>query len=143
MKLQTKILMESHPELNLQVTTGPIAFKTKARGALTGKVSSISVRVSHIPIHVAIPFSRRPGSLHQIAAVGSFGIKVAPFTVSVEGAEFQLVGVLGQKDGIKTEVQGKICCQSKLKVDGKLYGKIASAGIELPDGDFESSVDAM
>ena len=143
MKLQTKILMESHPELNLQATTGPIAFKTKARGALAGKVSSIFVRVSSIPIHLAIPFSRRPGSMHQIAAVGSFCVKVDPFTVSVEGAEFQLVGILGSKEGIKTEVHGKISCHSKLKVDGKLYGKIASVGIELPDGDLEDSIEAM
>ncbi len=140
MKLHTNIVMESHPDLNLQVTSHPITFKTKARGALTGKVSAISLQVSSIPIHLAIPFSRR---LHRIAAVGSFGVKVAPFTMSVEAAEVHLVGVLGSKEGITTNVQGKVCCQSKLKVDGKLYGKIASTGIELTEGDFENSVEAM
>jgi hypothetical protein len=143
MKLKTDIVMESHPELDLQVSSEPITFKTKARGSLTGKVSAIALQVSSIPIHLAIPFSRRPGSLHRIAAVGSFGVKVAPFTMSVEGAEVHLVGVLGTKEGIKTKVQGKVCCQSKLKVDGKLYGKIASTGIELTEGDFENSVEAM
>ena len=143
MNLRARIGMESKPELHLQATTGPVAFKTKARGALTGKVSAIVLRVSEIPIHVAVPFSRRRGGLHQMAAIGSFGIKVAPFSVSVEGAEFQLVGVLGQKDGIKTTVEGRVCCQSKLKVEGKLYGKIAGASLELPEEEFEEGVDAM
>lgn len=143
MKLRARIGMESHPELHLHATTGPVAFKTKAKGALTGKVSAIALRVSEIPIHVAIPFSRRPGGLHQIAAIGSFGIKVAPFTVAVEGAEFQLVGVLGHKEGIKTSVEGRVCCQSKLRVDGMLYGKIAGPSVEMPEEEFEEGVDAM
>lgn len=32
MNLRARIGMESNPELHLQATTGPVAFKTKARG---------------------------------------------------------------------------------------------------------------
>ncbi|MGE3152119.1 MAG: hypothetical protein AB7G48_10925 [Nitrospiraceae bacterium] len=142
MKLNSQILMESEPEFSLQAMTAPIAFESTATGALSATVSCIAVKVDEIPINLAIPFLKRRGGMQMIASLGSFGVKVAPFSVTIEGASVRLEGILGTK-GVQAEVKGKVGCKSKLNVKGKLFGKIANCAIELPDGDFEEGVEAM
>ncbi|HNP59621.1 MAG TPA: hypothetical protein PKM72_02210 [Nitrospirales bacterium] len=142
MNFKGQLGMESCPDFSVQAKTEPIAFATKAKGSFVAQVSSISVQVSEIPINLSIPFLRRAGGIHTVASIGSFGIKLSPFTVAVEGANVQLAGVLGTK-GITTQLEGKVGCKSKLSFNGKLFGKIANCSVDLPDDDFEEHVDTM
>lgn len=142
MKLNGQLNMESCPGFSVQVKTEPLAFSTQANGSLVGQVSSIAVRVGEIPINLAIPFLRRKGGAHRVASIGSFGISLSPFTVSVEGANVQLEGILGTK-GLSSHLEGKVDCKSKLNFNGKLFGKIANCSVDFPEDDFEESVDAM
>ena len=142
MNFNGQLNMESCPGFSVQVKTEPVAFATQAKGSLVGQVSSIAVRVGEIPINLAIPFLRRQGGTHRIASIGSFGITLSPFTVSVEGANVQLEGMVGTK-GINSHFEGKVDCKSKLNFNGKLFGKIANCSVEFPEDGFEESVDAM
>ena len=143
MKMKGQLAMESCPDFSVQAQTDPISFTTRARGSLVGQVSSICVRVGEIPINLTIPFLRRAGGSHQIASIGSFGVTLSPFTVSVKGANMQLAGVLGTKKGINCHLHGKMNCKSKLNFNGKLFGKIANCSVDLPDDECEESVDVM
>ena len=134
--------MESCPDFAVQAKTEPIAFTTEAKGSLVAKVSSISVQIGEIPINLSIPFLRRAGGIHTVASIGSFAIKLSPFTLAVEGANVQFAGVMGTK-GITTHLEGQVGCKSKVSFNGKLFGKIANCSIDLPDDEFEEDVDAM
>ena len=142
MKINGQLDLESCPDISIQAKSEPISFATKAKGSLVGQVSSIAVQVEEIPINLVIPFLRRPGCGQKIASLGSFGIKLSPFTVAVEGANVQLAGVLGTK-GITCQLDGKVACKSKAIFNGKLFGKVANFSADLPDDELEESVDAM
>lgn len=142
MNFKGQLGMESCPDFSVQANTEPIAFATRAKGSLVAQVSSIVVQVGEIPINLSIPFLRRAGGTHTVASIGSFGVKLSPFTVAVEGANVQLAGVLGTK-GITSHLQGKVGCQSKVHFNGKLFGKIANCAVDFPDDDFEEHVDTM
>ena len=60
MKFNGQLDLESCPDISIQAKSEPISFATKAKGSLVGQVSSISVQVEEIPIHLVIPFLRRP-----------------------------------------------------------------------------------
>jgi hypothetical protein len=134
--------MESNPDLKLHVSGEPVGFETTATGSFKAEVSAIAGSVEEIPIRLVIPFRRCGRSLQTIASVGGFGVRINPITVSVEGAGVTLEGVLGIK-GIRGTLEGKIGCKSKLDVAGKLFGKIATCTLELPEDEIEGGVDLL
>ncbi len=140
MKFVSRAVMEGNPEFKIQMESGPVAFQSSATGALKAEVSAITARVDEIPIRVSIPFLPQHYGPQMVAAIGGFGIKVNPFSVAVEAASINFEGVLGT-DGVKCDLQASVGCKTTIKMDGKLFGKIANIALELPEEDFEQGVE--
>lgn len=142
MKFRSQAVMESNPDLKLEASSEPIGFESTATGSFKGDVSAIALSAEEIPIRLVIPFLRSGRGVRTIASVGGFGVRINPFTVSVEGAGVRLEGVLGTK-GIRGTVEGKIGCRSKFDVSGKLFGKIASCTLDLSEDELEEGVELL
>lgn len=136
MKFKTQVKMQSNPDFHIDANIDPFGFKTSAKGSFESSVSSIAFNVDEFPIRLAIPFLKRNGKLPVVASIGGFKIKLSPFHIKVEEAAVELEGLLGTK-GITGKMDGKVGCETKMDMVGKLAGAEGTFKIIPGDEDFE------
>jgi len=136
MKFKTRFNMHSTPDFKANVAMEPVAFTTSARGAFSGTLGAVSATVDEVPLRLAIPFLRRKGKLPLIGTIGGFKIKLNPLNIKIEDASVQLDGVLGTK-GIKSTVNTKVLCDTEVKMNGAVSGKLGSFNVKLEEEALE------
>lgn len=131
MRFQTRVAMESSPGVHLHGDLEPLDLHTSISGSCAASIGSIHLHVSRIPIYLAIPFlkRRRP---QLMGAIGGVELRVSPIDLSVEDMNLSLDGVLGTK-GLRGRLDGHVDCETKMRVDGDVKGKVGTFTLALED----------
>ncbi len=130
MNFKTRIAMESFPGFHVDAGLDPMDFRASVRGSCEATVDSVSLRVSAIPLRMAIPFLKRRRRYPVLGSVGGFQITLSPLHLKVGEMGLKLDGVLGTK-GIAGRMDGKIDCKTEMHVDGHLAGKVGTVTLEF------------
>ncbi|MCP4711486.1 MAG: hypothetical protein GY869_22945 [Planctomycetes bacterium] len=128
--------MKSNPDFKLNARLESVGFKTSVQGSGEATIDSVSLNVGEIPIRVAIPFLKPRGKYPILTSIGPFDVKISPIELKLKAAKVELDGVLGTK-GIAAKMEGKVNCETDLKLAGCAAGKVGNFLVKFEDEDLD------